>query len=134
LYKSNIRVYVGASAYALDDNLRGVRYSNPSPPPNTKLMDGWLFVNCGGGHGQAAFAFDTPWLGHGKLPHRIYWQKQPGTVNDAVDLAWDDGSGETYQAHGELGQDLLVKLLPLGVAIEAGHPAQATLPSLGLGE
>jgi len=58
LYKGNVRVYVGADAYALDDNLGRVRYLNPAPPPNTKLFDGWLFVNCGGGHNQAAFVFD----------------------------------------------------------------------------
>jgi hypothetical protein len=133
LYKSNVRVYVGANAYGLDDNLRRVRYSNPSPPSNTKLFDGWLFVNCGGGHNQAAFQFDTPWFGHAKLPHRIYWQKQPGTAPDGIDLAWTDGSGDTYHAHSELGQDVVIKLSQGGIAIEPGHPAQATLPSVGLG-
>jgi hypothetical protein len=132
-YKSNVRLYVGANAYALDDNLRAVRYANPAPPPGTKLFDGWLYVYCGGGRAQAAFTFDTPWLGHGKVPHRIYWQKQPGTAPDAIDLSWNDGSGDIYQTRGELGQDLVIKLLSDGIAIEAGHPAQAALPSLSVG-
>jgi hypothetical protein len=133
LYKANIRLYVGADVGYLAHNLQGVRYSNPPPPPNAKLMDGWLSVNCGGGRAQGAFLFDTPWPERGSTPHRLYWQKQPGTSRDSIDLTWDNGVGDTYQAHAELGQDLRIKLSHNGVAIEPGHPAQAVLPSLGLG-
>lgn len=133
LYKGNTRLYVGADATSLAHNLGGVKYSNPAPPQNSQLLDGWLFVNCGGGHSQGAFEFDTQWPEHCNSPHWIYWQKQPGTASDGLDLTWDNGTGDTYQAHGELGQDLRIRLSPNGVAIEAGHPAQATLPSLALG-
>jgi hypothetical protein len=133
LYKGNTRLYVGPDATSLAHNLTGVRYANPSPPPNTQLLDGWLFVPCGGGHSQGAFEFDTQWPEHGNAPHWIYWQKQPGTASDALDLTWDSGTGDIYKVHGELGQDLRIKLSPNGVAIDPGHPAQATLPSLALG-
>jgi hypothetical protein len=133
LYKGNTRLYVGLDATSLAHNLTGVRYANPPPPPNTQLLDGWLFVPCGGGHSQGAFEFDTQWPEHGNAPHWIYWQKQPGTASDALDLTWDSGAGDTYKVHGELGQDLRIKLSPNGVAIDPGHPAQATLPSLALG-
>jgi hypothetical protein len=132
LYKSNVRLYVGADANAFGDNLIRVRYPNPAPPANTRLIDGWLSVGCGGGRNHAAFSFDTPWPEHGKSPHRIYWQKQPGTVADAVDVTWNSGDGDAYHASGTLSQDLVIELSSARVTLKQGQLAQATLPSLGL--
>jgi hypothetical protein len=133
LYKSDIRLYVAADAFSASDNLQSVVYPNPPPPANTKLLDGWLFVNCGGGHGQAVFDYDTPWPTNAGPIFQIYWQKQPGTVTDTVDVSWTDGGAITYHAHGDLSQDRGIVLEPAKVSLVPGQPAQATLPSLGLG-
>jgi hypothetical protein len=132
-YWANIRVYVSGLASSLSHNLRAVRYGNPAPPPDTKMMDGWLFVNCSGGHSQGVFEYDTPWPARDKAGWTIYWQKQPGTGPDGFDVSWDygDGVGED-KATWALGQDRVFTLLPSGLSLRAGNPAEATLPSLGL--
>lgn len=63
---------------------------------------------------------------------QVYFQKQPGTVADQVNVTWNDGFGHTYNTSGEFGQDLPITPSLTGVTIAAGHPAQATLPSLSL--
>ena len=131
LYRSDVRLYVGQFSSSLSTNLQPVRYSNPLPPQDVKLLDGWLLVNCGGGRGQAVFAYDTPWPSHDKAGFQIYLQKEPGTVNDGVDVTWNYGSTSgTFHASGDLGLDRSVYLTPSGVGLTAGRPAQATLPSL----
>jgi hypothetical protein len=133
-YRSNVRLYVGNNANALSDNLRAVRYANPAPPAGTRLLDGWLpDILCGGGRGRAVFDYNTPWQPDGAGKDQIYWQKQPGTVSDTIDVTWSNGIGHTYRASGNLGQDRVITLLLTGVSLAAGHPAQATLPSLSLG-
>jgi hypothetical protein len=133
LYKSNIRLYIGADAFSMSDNLQPVAYSNPAPPAQTKLLDGWLFVNCGGGHAQGIFDYDTPWPAHDKAGVQIYWQKQPGTAADRVDVSWDPGIGGTFSAHGDLRQDRVIVLTNGGVTLDVGQSSQAALPSLSLG-
>jgi hypothetical protein len=97
-------------------------------------MDGWLpDIECCGGKGQATFEFDTPWPVGVEGGNQIYWQKQPGVINDAVDIVWNDGTGHTFRVSGNLNQDRVITLMPTGVTIAAGQPAQAALPSLSLG-
>lgn len=133
-YKVDVRLLVGAKATSLSDNLIPVKYSNPAPPSGTRLLDGWLpYVLCGGGRARAVFKYDTPWpVADGGLD-QIYWQKQPGTVNDRIDVTWSDGNGHTYKVGGSLAQDRIINLSPTGATLTAGQPAQATLPSLSLG-
>ena len=85
-YEVNVRLYVGATASTMSDNLRPVKYSNPAAPAGTKLLDGWLTpIQCCGDKGQAVFEYDTQWSPSPRGLYEIYWQKQPGTVNDKVD-------------------------------------------------
>jgi hypothetical protein len=133
LYKGNLRLYVGANASALTSNLQPVKYPNPGPPPGTKFVEGWLFVDCGGRTGQAVFQYDTPWSGGNKAEWQIYWQKQPGTPVEGVDITWNNGRGNTYRSAADLAQDRVITLSLGGLTVSAAQPAQAALPSLGLG-
>ena len=97
-------------------------------------LDGWLPVVRGyGGHGQVVFEYDTPWPAQNKGEDQISWQKQPGTVNDKVNVTWNDGNGHVYTVSGDLGQDRVIAPTPTGVTLTSGQPAQAQLPSLSLG-
>jgi hypothetical protein len=131
-YKADVRLYVGSSASVTSNNLRSVRYSNPVPPNGTGLIDGWLFVDCCGSRGQAVIEYDTPWQADPKGLHRVYWQKQPGTTADPVDLMWTT-ENQSFRASGDLGQDRVITLTPNGISFSVGHAAQVTLPSLSLG-
>jgi hypothetical protein len=133
-YRADFRLFVGANASSLSDNLRPVKYANPASPSGTQVMDGWVpDVACAAGRGRAVFDYDTVWPAHDLGVDQIYWQKQPGTVNDKVDVTWNDGSGHSYSVSGDLGQDRIISLSPSGVALLTGQPAQAKLPSLSLG-
>jgi hypothetical protein len=79
------------------------------------------------------FEYDTPWPTQAAGDEQIYWQKQPGTINDKIDVIWNDGSGHTYRTAGDLGQDRVITMTPTGVTLNPGHPTQATVPILGLG-
>jgi hypothetical protein len=132
-YRVDVRLYVGNNASSTSDNLRSVKYPNPPAPLGTQLLDGWLpDVSCCGGTGQAVFEYDTAWP-RIQGSDQIYWQKQPGTVSDKIDLTWNDGNGNTFKVSGDLGQDQVITLSPTGVSLTAGQPAQAKLPSLSLG-
>jgi hypothetical protein len=133
-YRVNVRLYIGHGTSSATNNLRPVKYSNPAPPSGTALMDGWLPDIAGsGGRGRAIFEYDSPWPLRDKGFQQIYWQKQPGTGNDTIDLTWNDGSGHAFMISGALGQDLVIMLSPTGIGMTPGKPAQATLPSLSLG-
>jgi Protein of unknown function (DUF4012) len=133
-YHAYVRLYVGSTSSSTSDNLKAVKYPNPAPPAGTRMIDGWLPAIQGyGGHGQAVFEYDTPWQVDDSGQVTIYWQKQPGTVIDKVDVSWNDGSGHTYKVSGDLGQDRVITLTATGVILTPGQPAKAKLPSLSLG-
>ena len=133
-YRSYVRLYVGDLASSGLNNLRPPKYPSPAPPPGTRLLDGWLAPIRGhGGQGQAIFEYDTPWPADNSGQDQIYWQKQPGTLNDKINVIWNDGSGHVYTVSGDLGQDQVITLTPTGVTLTPGQPAQAQLPSLSLG-
>jgi len=132
-YSAYLRLYVGASASSRSNNLRPARYPS-SAPPGTRLMDGWVPLFHGYGHSaQAVFAYNTPWLADGRGESQIYWQKQPGTLNDKVDVVWRDGAGHTYTVRGDVGQDRVIIFSTRGITINPGQAPQAQLPSLSLG-
>jgi hypothetical protein len=131
-YKVDVRLYVGDNSSSISNNLVPVGTANPAAPSGTRLLDGWLpDVGCGGARGTAVFEYDTPWL-TGRTSPQIYWQKQPGTSNDKVDLVWTDG-GQTFRVRGDLTQDRLITLTSTGFTFTPAQAAQATLPSLSLG-
>jgi hypothetical protein len=133
-YEVNVRLYVGATASNLSSNLRPVKYANPAPPAGTKLFDGWMTdIKCCGDKGQAVFEYDTPWTPSPRGLYEIYWQKQPGTVNDKIDVIWNAGDGQTFRVAGDLGQDRVIGLSSKSAALRVGQAGKATLPSLSLG-
>jgi Protein of unknown function (DUF4012) len=133
-YSAYLRLYVSGNASSTNDNLRPAKYPNPPPPTGTKMIDGWVPLFHGYGHSaRAVFSYDTPWTANGRGEGQIYWQKEPGTTNDAVTVNWNDGSGHSYTVSGDLGQDRVIAFSPRGVSLSAGQPAQAQLPSLSLG-
>ena len=98
------------------------------------MIDGWVPLFHGYGHSaQAVFTYDTPWIADGRGEGQIYWQKEPGTLDDAVSVKWNDGSGHAYTVSGDLAQDRVITFSSRGISLAAGQPAQATLPSLSLG-
>jgi Protein of unknown function (DUF4012) len=133
-YSAYLRLYVSDTASSTSANLRAVRYANPAPPASTRMIDGWVPLFHGYGHSaEAVFEYDTPWQANGRGEGRMYWQKQPGTLNDVIVVKWNDGFGHTYTTSGDLGQDRVITFSSRGVSIIPGQPAEAKLPSLSLG-
>lgn len=133
-YSAYLRLYVSANAINTSDNLRRAKYPNPAPPPGTRMIDGWVPLFHGYGHSaQAVFDYDTPLVANGRGESSLYWQKQPGTLADAVTVNWNDGSGHAYTASGDLGQDRVITFSARGLTITSGQQARALLPSLSLG-
>jgi len=133
-YSAYLRLYVSNSTSSAGDNLRRVKYPNPAPPTGTAMIDGWVPTFHGYGHSaQAVFTYDTPWIADGRGEGQLYWQKEPGTLTDAVTVKWNDGNGHTYTVNGDLGQDRVINFSSRGVTLAAGQPAQAKLPSLSFG-
>ena len=127
-YHADVRFFVSDGATSMSTNLTPVKYANPPPPSGTRMLDGWLLVQCCGSHGQAVFEYDTPWPVNEKGPYQIYWQKQAGTLNDTVTVTWNG-----KRVTSDLGKDRVINLTRTGVEIVAGQPARATLPSLDFG-
>jgi hypothetical protein len=133
-YQAYVRLYASDTASGTSTNLRPAKYPNPAPPAGTRMLDGWVPLFHGYGHSaRAVFEYDTPWTPDRRGETQLYWQKQPGTLGDKVDVTWNDGSGRAYTVSGDLGQDRVISLIPQGVTLTPGKPAQAQLPSLGLG-
>ncbi len=133
VYKADFRLYVGANASSTSDNLRPIKYPDPTPSSDLMLLSGWLpDVPCCGGQGSAVFEYNTPWPIRDNR-YFLYWQKQPGVSNDKVDVIWNDGSGHVYSASGDLNGDRVITLTPTAVFLSPGQPGQAVLPSLNLG-
>jgi hypothetical protein len=133
-YRAYGSLYAGGSVSSPSNNLIPATYPKPAPPAGITLLEGWLpIVPCCGASGQVVFEYDTPWQMDAKGIHEIYWQKQPGTIGDKIDVIWNDGSGHAYITKGDLGQDRVIVLRAAGVTLTPGHPAQAVLPSLSLG-
>lgn len=133
-YRATGRLLIGMPNSAPANDLRPIISQYLDPPPRMTVIVGWLpVVRCCGGTAAATFEYDTPWPAGAEESHQIYWQKQPGTLDDVVDVDWRDGDGQVYHAKGKLTQDLLITLTKTGVMLAAGHAAKATLPSLALG-
>jgi hypothetical protein len=129
-----------ATLYTLDkssagsDNLTRGKYPSPSPPASMHMLDGWMAaIPGGGGHTRAVYSYDTPWQADDQGADHIYWQKQPGTLNDKIQVKWVGLDHISYAASGELSQDQVITLGVTGVTVTAGQPAQAKLPSISLG-
>lgn len=132
-YRVYTRLLFPTNGSAASDNLIGSRFSDPNAPRRTHQLTGWWTIPGYGSTHTAIFEYDTPWLATGQGEHQIYWEKQPGTLNDAVEIKWNDGNGHTFSTTGTLSQDLVITLSPNGVQLTAAQVATAHLPSLSLG-
>lgn len=109
-------------------------YVNQDIPTGFKMADGWFVINIGGalsGRYQLVIDYDTPWSSDAEGKHVIYWQKQPGTLNDSVTVLWHV-SGRSYEAKGDLNQDRLITLSPTGAILSQAQIASVHLPGIGL--
>lgn len=133
-YSAFLRLFVSGNASNPSNNLRPPKYPNPGPPAGTRALDGWVPLFHGYGHSaQAVFQYDTPWSPDGRGVGKLYWQKQPGTDFDKIDVRWNDGSGHAYSISGDLTQDRVFNFSSKGITTVPGHAAQAQLPGLSLG-
>jgi len=131
-YQAYIRLYVSNKVTSPSHNLVRPKYANPTPS-GIAMLDGWINIH-GYGHNRiVVLQWDTPWQPNGRGQQQIYWQKQPGTSNDKVDVIWNDGNGHTRTLSGDLGQDRVITLAPSAVTLTTGHVGTAQLPSLSLG-
>jgi hypothetical protein len=105
----------------------------PPPPPGLQQVEGWMFTRGYGNSKSMAFDWDTPWQPNGRGEEQIYWQKQPGTSSDKVEVIWNDGNGHTYQTNGDLAQDRVITLTTKGVTLTQGQLGTFQFPSLSLG-
>jgi cell division protein FtsB len=132
-YRAYLRLFVPANASGAVDDLTALKWVDPAPPQGTRQLAGWVSFH-GYGHSiRRTFQYDTPWPSDARGNYDIYWQKQPGTAGDGIDVSWNPGTGRTYSASGALNLDLLVKLSPAGVSFAAAQTATAKIPSLSLG-
>jgi hypothetical protein len=94
-------------------------------PPGSLVAGGWIFILVGqglSGNYQATFTWDTPWTPAADGSSSLYWEKQPGTVRDAVQVRWTDG-GASASATSDLRQDRLVAFGPKGVVVSPAAAA-----------
>jgi hypothetical protein len=106
----------------------------PPPPPGLQQIEGWKYTRGYGNSMTMDFNWDTPWTPNHRGEEQIYWQKQPGTSVDKVDVVWNDpANGHTYRTSGDLGQDRVITLAPKGVTLTQGQVGTFQLPSLSLG-
>ncbi|MBO0686132.1 MAG: hypothetical protein J2P45_23535, partial [Candidatus Dormibacteraeota bacterium] len=96
--------------------------STQVPPPGAQVAGGWIFVLVGqglSGNYEATFTWDTPWRPAANGSTQIYWQKQPGTLQDPVQVTWSAGGGPASTAATELSSDRLITLGPHGVTVSS---------------
>jgi hypothetical protein len=105
----------------------------PSPPPGLRQIEGWKYTRGYGNGMTLEFNWDTPWQPNHRGEEQIYWQKQPGTGIDKIDVIFVDGNGPTYRTGGDLAQDRVITVSRRGVILTQGQLGTFQLPSLSLG-
>lgn len=132
-YRVYVRVYVPANATGLSaQNLFRDRLPTQEQQKGLALMDGWWQVNVDPrlGYGTSTFIFSWNTPLSGDTGHSIYWQKQSGTLSDAITVSYTAG-GHTTTAQTDLTQDRLLALTPNQIEVRAGTGGGAQLPTLG---
>jgi hypothetical protein len=125
-YYAYVRLYVPADAKGLavrsapskeyDPVAKPARRSEV-PPAGSQVIGGWIFVLVGNGlsgHYQLTFDYVAPWTPGPDGVDTVYWQKQPGTVHDAIHVTWNSGSA-TATTTAALTGDGLLRLTDRGV-------------------
>ena len=73
------------------------------------------------------YVTDAANLGSG---HRIYWEKQPGTLADKVHVVYKV-DGRVFTLDTDLSQDRVLTINPGGISVAPGLAGAAHLPVLG---
>jgi uncharacterized protein DUF4012 len=131
-YRCYLRFYYPADATG------GSIVAAPTKPSaekldGVKLLDAWFQINIDPRRGFGVYSvtiqWDTP-LPAGAVSRSIYWQKQPGTPNDAIKVTYKVGA-KTFTAASDLSQDRVLVLTDAGVQVTNGSAGSAHLPTLG---
>lgn len=130
-YRDYVRLYTGPNASLLKESIQAMKLGD-TPPAGYHLIDGWLTIPGYGSRARVVFEYDTPWAPDAGSVDHVYWQKQPGTINDSIQVVWNDGAGHIFRTSGDLAQDRFVSLAPAGVTIAPGQTGSAQLPSLSI--
>jgi hypothetical protein len=139
-YDGYVRFYTSKTASGQRLNSGTTEYRSVIPAPNADknppagyaVNDGWIYITLDpgqSGHFQLIFQYDTPWTADKAGTHVMYWQKQPGTLDDSISVLWNDGR-HTFKASGTLSQDQQIGLSSKGVTLGTAHPSSVSLPSL----
>jgi hypothetical protein len=139
-YDGYVRFYTpkAATGQQLASGTTGYRYripapnSDTSPPAGYSVNDGMIYITLDpgqSGHFQLIFQYDTPWTVDPSGDHVMYWQKQPGTLDDAITVIWNSG-GHVLKTSGTLSQDQEIILAGKSVKLSPAQPSTVSLPSL----
>lgn len=131
-YKAILRLFMAGGATNAQSNLYPPAYSDPPPPSGFYMVHGWIVAPCCDGSGQGTITYDSPWSPNAAGAETIYWQKQPGTTTDMVDVVWNSGGGK-YTTTGTFAQDTELYLSVNSVKLAPANIAAASLPVLSLG-
>lgn len=132
-YHAYTALYTSDQSTAGTDDLTPPKYPNIPPPAGLHRLDGWMkAIPGGGGRTSVVFTYDTPWVVDDQGVAHLYWQKQPGTLADQIQVFWDSPNNGTLMASGALTSDREIDMAPDKVSIAPGKPAQAQLPSISL--
>ena len=132
-YRCYVRFYLpaGATNVRLGPTTKGA-FPNTEKPPGLLMVDGWFWIHpeLGKPTWTLTLEYDTPWDPTQKQ-HTLYWQKQPGTGPDPIQVSWSP-AGKAVTASGKLVQDQALVLRSSTVLMQPGQPATAHLPALTL--
>jgi len=126
-YSCYVRFYYPASATGGKISTAPDQVANTEAHTGFNMLDGWFTIDASR-PGSIRLAWDTSW--DPTTAKRIYWQKQAGTMSDAIKVTYVV-NGKTYTATSDLGQDRVLDLSPNGLSIVAGAAGQAQLPQFG---
>jgi hypothetical protein len=133
-YRAYVRFLVPSAASGFkSSNLSAEGQPTTSIPPGTKVIEGWFQIEPNPTTRKASaeivVEYDIPWSADSAGRHRIYWEKQPGTLTDMVALRWNDG-GRTVSTRFDLRTDRTVELGTGTVSVGIGRTATAALPRI----
>jgi hypothetical protein len=129
-----VRIYFPADTTNLSraSNLVVDKVPSQETQKGIALMDGWGQVNIDAARGYGVVDFTFSWTTKipSSGPSPIYWQKQPGTLNDSVTVTYAV-NGRSFVSRTDLSQDRILTLTPSGIGVEAGSSGAAAIPSFG---
>jgi hypothetical protein len=104
------------------------KYPSDEKPIGLKLLDGWYQMTPMSTYEKVSFAYTTE-VANLDAGHRIYWEKQPGTLSDKAHVVFKVG-GRTYTLDTDLSQDRSLTLTNDGISVAPGLAGAAHLPLL----